>query len=183
MEPAVSLPGRLVAVHVVADDGDPAVTEAGAERRQAQRDLEAETARMRLAAGSLADAAGRLDDLYRELPARIEAQLVELAVSIARKVLCQELRAGRHEIEPIVREAMADLDARHGVVVHLNPEDLRRSGLASAKEAEGAVVRYFPDPRVSPGECFVQTPDGVVESTVADQLGQIEEALKASVAE
>ena len=181
MDPVLTLKGPLTSVSVVsAGMGAPS---RGGEQGSAARESEAEKARSLAAATALLDAAARLDAWRRELPAKIESQLVDLAVGIARKVLCQELQAGRYEIEPIVREALAGLDLRAGAVVHLNADDLRRGGLTPSEGDADQAVRYVADPQVGPGECFVETPEGTVEATVEHQLARVSEEFKGSVLE
>jgi flagellar assembly protein FliH len=181
MEPVVMLKGPLMSVSVFSSGKGPVSHVAGPAFDS--HETEAEKSRTVAAAMALLDAAARLDAWRRELPARIESQLVELAVGIARKVLCQELQAGRYDIEPIVREALAGLDLRAGAVVHLNPDDLRRGGLAPSEAGGGETVRYIADPQVAPGECIVETPEGTVEATVEHQLARVSEGLKDSVLE
>ncbi|MCY2927539.1 MAG: FliH/SctL family protein [Planctomycetota bacterium] len=183
MEPVLTLNGPLTSVSVVSSGMGAPSRGGGADQAVSTRDSEAEKARSLAAATALLDAAARLDAWRRELPAKIESQLVDLAVGIARKVLCQELQAGRYEIEPIVREALAGLDLRAGAVVHLNAEDLRRGGLAPSEGDADQAVRYVADPQVAPGECFVETPEGTVEATVEHQLARVSEEFKGAVLE
>lgn len=183
MEPVLTLKGPLMSVSVVSSGMVGPSRSGGSEQALLAREAEAEKARSVAAATALLDAAARLDAWRRELPARIEAQLVDLAVGIARKVLCQELQAGRYEVEPIVREALAGLDLRAGAVVHLNPDDLRRGGLAASEASSDQAVRYVADPQVGAGECFVETPEGTVEATVEHQLARVSEEFKNSVLE
>ncbi|MCY2931774.1 MAG: FliH/SctL family protein [Planctomycetota bacterium] len=174
MEPVVMLKGPLRSVSVASTGPVGVSRDAAALAREGA----AETARTAAAGAALLDAAARLDAWRRDLPARIESQLVDLAVGIARKVLCQELQAGRYEIDPIVREALAGLDLRVGAVVHLSAEDLARSGLAASEPGSDEAVRYIADPQINPGECFVETPEGTVEATVEHQLARVSEELK-----
>ena len=183
MEPVVTLKGPLRSVSVVSTGRGGVSVAPGPDMAALARESQAEAARTAAAAAALLDAAARLDAWRRDLPARIESQLVDLAVGIARKVLCQELQAQRYEIEPIVREALSGLDLRAGAVVHLNADDLRRSGLSASEPGGEEAVRYLADPQVSPGECFVETPEGTVEATVEHQLARVSEEFKGAVLE
>lgn len=188
----IPLPGRLLAVEARCPPpqpsprgrragGSPGAAKAAGTRRQMPPDLQAERAALSQAVQALQAAAGRLDRLQADLLAEAEGQLVTLAVEIARKVLMQEIQAGRCQIEPIVQEALRRIPARHEVTVHLNPDDLARCRMAQGlgPQNDGGSVRFLADPKVSRGECLLATPEGIVESTVEGHLQDVVEALNA----
>jgi flagellar assembly protein FliH len=149
-------------------------------RARAEQALAAEREALSLARNALTDAAEKLDRLHADLAAGAEAQLLDLSLEIARKVLMQEIQAERHEIDPIVKEALGRVPPRQEVVVHLHPDDLRRSGLAEAEGAgaETASVRFTADPSVARAGCVIETSEGIVESSPEMHLAEIGEALK-----
>jgi len=142
--------------------------------------LQAERAELARAREALAAGAARLAGLEGELIRQAQQQVLELALEIAARVLSQEIRAARHEIEPIVAEAMRRVPSRRDVVVHLHPEDLARCtppGEAIGADDE-ADVRFVADPAVPVAGCLIETPEGVVESDVAGNLQRLAEALR-----
>jgi len=169
----IRLARRLASVEVV---GVPSRGGPGAASGSAPQELQAELAALRQARQAVETAAAECQDLSRRLRAEAEAQLMELSVEIARKVLMQEIRAQRYEIEPIVQEALRRLPACQQVTVHLNAQDLARCPAASEGKA-GGNVRFLADPAVQPGECLVETPDGSVESSLEGHLQEIGRAL------
>lgn len=173
----VRLGGKVAAVRLAGADGaaaDPAGLQA------AQQSLDAERARLAQARKALAAGLGDLSRLREETIAAAEAQLLELALEIARKVLMQEIDGGRYEIDPIVREALLHVPARQEVVVHLHPDDWAACEIA--REAGGAAgaghVRFLADPGVRRAECLLESPQGMVVSAVEAHLQDIAEALK-----
>ncbi|MCD6304046.1 MAG: hypothetical protein J7M21_03695 [Planctomycetes bacterium] len=191
----VQLPGRLTAVTVVGVTGgrsraraDRRVRPAEGDRQrdaqeqaylaEARRRVEAERARLEQARRALVEAAGELRRFQEDLQAEAEQQLLELAVEIARKVINQEIQAGRCDVAPIVAEALGQVPSRSGAVVHLNPGDYAASGLAEQLAAEGLDVSVRPDPDVPPGGCVIETPEGRIESTVESKLAEIADALR-----
>ncbi len=98
-------------------------------------------------------------------------------MAIARKVLMQEIQAGRYEIDPIVREALSRVPDRTPAEVHLNPGDIERCGGVDTRDDAECPVRLTADANVAPGECLVVTDDGTVESTMEGHLGEIDQAL------
>ncbi len=148
---------------------------------EVQRRVQAERAQLHAACQALMEASCRLQEFRGDLVRDAESQLVDLATGIARKILMQEIEAGRHEIEPIVRAALARVPQHQDVVVHLNPEDWARCPLAQPAEGEAPPehVRFVADPEIGRAECVVETPEGIVESTLDAHLSEIGEALKA----
>jgi len=186
----VRVGGRVGAVRAVAGAGDPtpvgaappdASAAAGAPDLDPRGAIEAEARQLAQARQALVAAAGEIGRLREGLLKEAEGQLADLAVAIARKVLAQEIQAGRYEIEPIVKEALAQVPDARDVVVRLHPADLARCQAAGQDQDQGADarVRFVADPDVPQAGCVIETPEGVLGSVVDGQLGEIGEALKA----
>jgi flagellar assembly protein FliH len=198
---AIGLGGRLVSVQASAT---PPVAREPAPSPEALREqaaaamaaavaaeaaaLDVERARMAVqreamasAGAALTAATGQLAEFQNKLAREVETQLVELALTIARKVLMQEIKAGRYEIDPILKEALARIPARQAVVVRLNPDDLAHSEMARQAGAgagpEG--VKFVPDPAVRRAQCVLDMAEGVLESTIDQHLEEITRALGA----
>lgn len=192
----IQLPGRPLGVRITpADRPAAADVDAAAEHPadEPQRDerLEAmlEEARQQLAdqQAELAKTREALDAgleqisaLREEMIREAESQLVELAMDVARKVLMQEIQAGRYEIDPIVKEALRRVPPRQDVVAHLHPEDWSLSQMAQGAGPGSAAgsIRFVADPSIPRGECVLETIEGIVVSAVDDHLETIADALK-----
>jgi len=150
-----------------------------AQRQQAQQQIDAELAGFRTARMALAGAHAKFRDLHDQFCREAEQQLLSLSMEIARKVLMQEIKAGRHEVDPIVREALNRLPMKVDAVVHLHPDDLARCELASQDEdtSDADGVSFVADPGVRRGECLVRTSHGTVESSIEGHIGEIAQAL------
>ena len=148
-------------------------------RQRVQEQIDAELAEFRTAMKALARAQAEFQDLHIQFCREAEGQLLSLSMEIARKVLMQEIKAGRHEVDPIVREALSRLPVRRDAVVHLHPDDLARCELAcQGEEAFNADnVTFVADPGVYRGECLVRTSHGTVESRIEGHINEIAEAL------
>jgi flagellar biosynthesis/type III secretory pathway protein FliH len=191
--------GRLMGVRVVSlpPAGAPAADQAaspgaaapsGGQGQSAPApsiDIEAllapERKKLASASAALQSAAGAVAALRARTLKDAETEMVELAICIARKVLMQEIAAGRYEIEPIVRQAVASAcgDSRQEVVVRLSPQDFENFPVAGeAIKAQDSGVRYVADPSVSPAECIVEMADGVIGSSIEQHLDGVSEALK-----
>ena len=193
-ELAVQLPGRLREVAIDSFVARGAALRAGApeseaeasealckqlaeQQRQMEQTLQADRAALQQSCRAAAAAAEQLTQLRADLVAEAEEQLATLAVEIARKVLMQEIRAGRHEIDPIVAEALRHAPVRGDVTVRLNPQDHARCSAAAELPDNGGHVRFLADPAVPPAECVLETSEGTIESSVEANLARVAEAL------
>jgi len=176
----IQLPRPLAAV--AAPGPEQSDRREGQARREMRERVDAELAELHSALAALAEAQAKFHDLQENFLREAEQQLLNLSIQIARKVLMQEIQAQRHEVDPIVREALSRIPARMDAVVHLHPDDLARCELACRdQQAPGAgSVRFLADPGVGRGECLVQTSHGTVESSIEGHLGEIAKALTES---
>lgn len=193
--PTVRLPKPVAGVSAVTGDGSADEDAVGHQEdvREMQQDLTAERIRLVQAQKALAYGLKDLTRLREETVRQSEEQLLELALEIARKLLMQEIQAGRYEIDPIVKEALLHVPARQDVTVHLHPDDWATcqmareeasrppaSGLGGRpKGSPGAGrIQFVADPGVRRAECMLETSEGIVESAVEGHLANIAEALK-----
>jgi len=184
LEATIRLPGPLRAVAPVVSPGEPASAEQAAMEAEleqrlaaARQQLQAEREKLAGAMAAVQDAAGQLRRIHADILAEGERKLADLAVQIARKVLMQEIQAGRYEIDPIVAEALRHVPARHEAVVHLHPDDHAACQMVGQLAGDAEGIRFVADPNVPRAECVVETPEGVVESAVESHLGAIARAL------
>lgn len=136
--------------------------------------LEAQRQQLASAQSALQSALAQMPTLRQTLIKQAEEQVLHLALEVAQKVLMQEIKAQRYEIDPIVKTALEQLPARHDVVVHLNPRDLDQCTLTEQEEG----VQFLADPSIPPAQCRLDSPQGVVEMSIEQQLQHILEALK-----
>lgn len=180
--PEIQLPGQLSAVSVVPGRSRSSDTPGSDEATQPgpSGQLDAELDGIRSARKALQQAAGKIQELQGQFLAEAQQQLVDLSIEIAKKVLMQEIQADRHQIDPIVTEAISRVPDRTDIVVHLHPDDLARCGQAdkSDEASDKNAVSFVADPKVHRGGCLLQTSRGDVESSIDGQLEEIAQALK-----
>jgi flagellar biosynthesis/type III secretory pathway protein FliH len=197
--PSVALKGRLRQVSVVADASSPGRALAGGNAGAAQatdelheerRLLEKERGDLKLARLALESGLQRVNRLESQWAGQAHQQIVDLALAIAARVLMQEIRAQRHEIDPIVEAVLARAPSGQDIVVRMHPEDIARCDLArklAAGQAGGAGeslgtdgMRFVADSTVKRAECIVDTPQGFVRTDVESHLRELGEALRSS---
>jgi flagellar assembly protein FliH len=156
-------------------------TDSGANSGQIPtQDLDTQKAAFSQTNQALKGVAAKLNEFYDKVFAEHKEEIAKLAVEIARKVLVQKVENGDYEIESIVKEALKNAPTREDLVVHLNPEDLKRYQKAQQDEPDdgSAGIKFVPDPNIGQAECLLESPKGIIESLINEHLEQIGKALQ-----
>ena len=133
-----------------------------------------EEARAELA-GVLDRALEEIESLRESAVVRLAQDATTLALEIARELVRCEIRAGRHDIERIVRETLgASTVGRGTCVVHVHPHDAQRLERVHFR----ARTQIEPDPSVPEGDVHVTTPQGLLVRDLEHTLDAIGERLR-----
>jgi flagellar assembly protein FliH len=119
-------------------------------------------------------------DYYR----RIEGEVVELALAIARKILHREAQVDPHVLAGIVRVTLEKLDTGTKVNLHVHPQeaaDWRHYFACQIEDIPAPDV--YEDPAIALGECRIETSLGSTEVGLHSQLKEIETGLLDLLAE
>jgi flagellar assembly protein FliH len=102
-----------------------------------------------------------------------EADLLKLAIAIARRVLHRELTLDPGSIEGLIRVALEKLESRElcRVRVHPDQEPVIRTLLA---RFSAAPVELIPDPTLQCGDVLFETAHGTLDGSIEAQLQEIE---------
>lgn len=133
----------------------------------------------------LAGVIRQLEDTVASFYAAAEAQVVELALEIARKIVRELAEEKRELIVTMAREAVTrakDRGRLQGpVLVRVHPDDapiLEDAKGRLAEEVEGAaLLTVLPDPAITRGGCRVETSVRLVDATLEMQLARLGAAL------
>jgi len=115
---------------------------------------------------------------------RIEGEVVELALAIARKILHREVQIDPHALAGIVRVTLEKLDSGTKVNLHVHPKeapDWRHYFACQMEDVPAPDVHE--NPAVAPGECRIETSLGSTEVGLELQLKEIETGLLDLLAE
>jgi flagellar assembly protein FliH len=124
--------------------------------------------------------AAERENYYR----RVEAEVVQMALAIARKILHREAQLDPHTLAGIVRITLEKLDAGTHVDLHVHPRDAAEWRHYFACQAEtGSVPEIHEDSALAAGECRIQTSLGTTEVGFETQLKEIETGLLDLLAE
>jgi flagellar assembly protein FliH len=118
-----------------------------------------------------------ISSLADEVTKRAEADIVQLALQIAKKVVGREVTIDREIALTLVRVSLSKLHNRSIAQVHLNPEDL--AFVEAHREAcdfRGA-LELVADRSVSLGGCLVHTETGDIDARIESQFDVIAHGL------
>lgn len=107
---------------------------------------------------------------------KVEGEAVQLALSIARKILHREAQVDPLLLMGIVRVALEQIEGATGVVLAVNPQQTAdwRQYLASCMDPKD-LPEIVEDPALAPGRCELRTSMGVAQLGVELQLKEIEQ--------
>ncbi len=182
--PTIQLQGRPAQVRVedpaalAADNAAAGVPSAAGAEPDLAKLLEKERGELQLARRALESGVERLRRLEAEWTAQAHRQVADLAIAVAAKVLAQEIKAQRVEIDPIVKAALERLPAGGEVVVRMHPADLERSALARTEGQTASPIRAVADATVRRAECLIETAHGFVRVDIESHLLALAEALR-----
>ncbi len=148
------------------------------------RRIEEDRQALRRTLAGLDAVAERLETDRRERIAEWQKVAVELAVTIAAKLVHDRLLSADFAVESMVRDAVARLGPGESVTVRLHPEDLallerRLDGAPAVPERSN--LRLVADATLGRGDCRAEGRDVAVLSELSGQLTEIRRQLLRSL--
>jgi flagellar assembly protein FliH len=157
---------------------DPRMAEAHAQGvreglQQAQQMLEKQLGVER---AKLADAVQNFERQNREYYARVEVELVHLALAIAGKILHREAQVDRLLVAGLVKVALEKLQHNTRVTIHARPEDVPAWSKYFLIEMAGRIqLDVKPDAALEPNSCVLETELGETALGLDAQMKEIEQ--------
>jgi len=105
--------------------------------------------------------------------AAAEAQVVQLALAIARRVLAREAAADPMHLRATVRAALARVHEGSTSVLRVRGEEVEQWSALLADAHEGS-ISVMGDERLAPGECVLETEVGRVEMGIEVQMDELQ---------
>lgn len=117
----------------------------------------------------------------KEIVASSETKIVELALAVAERLVCTQLKVAPDTIKAIVRETMNMLNGDEQIGLYVNPDDLetcRRYSEQLKEEFPDLIkVEIFSDGKLTRGSCRIESESGVAEYLIEDEKEQLKEML------
>lgn len=129
----------------------------------------------------IADILDRLSDYEAQVLRDQQEDLVELAITVARKVIGQTLKADPATVAELLREVVENASGEQYVKVTLSPDLLPIQAKAAEQVRKlltdmGAEVTLITQQGLEPGSALVETPKGVVDVSIETQLNNLKDA-------
>jgi flagellar assembly protein FliH len=122
----------------------------------------------------------QLKNLRQEIHREIEKEVAQLALSIARKIVCHEVKTTQETIVCVAREALSRVENPGKIKIKLNPADLQfiqdtKSQLSHLlNDVEN--IRFEAEDSIQSGGCLIETDMGEIDARLEKQLQAIEES-------
>jgi flagellar assembly protein FliH len=125
----------------------------------------------------LSAAMAELAGLRARLRREAEADTIQLALAIARRVLRRELAVDPEALHGLILGALEKLESREISRVRVHPSQTAAVAAALRKAPGGETVEVIADGRCEPGAAIFETPRGNLDASVDTQLQEIERGL------
>ena len=137
-------------------------------RAKFERELAAEHAAL---AKALADFGREREGYF----SRVEAEVVKLAIGIARKILHREVQVDPLLLAGVVRVALEKMAAGTSVRLRVHPDHVYAwHDFFANQQDHGPTPELLGDPALGMGHCLLETTLGTTELTLDAQLAEIE---------
>jgi flagellar assembly protein FliH len=110
------------------------------------------------------------DNYYR----RVEGEVVQLSLAVARRILHREAKVDPLMLAGVVRVALDGLRAASEIKLHVGIGQAERWSKALAADGDKYRVTVIEEPLFGPAQCQLESNLGTVELGVDDQLKEIE---------
>jgi flagellar assembly protein FliH len=181
-DPSAPLPSPSPLVHPDPSPQQAAGPDEAEQNRQQQEEHEA----IQRTLSGLRETTHKIATQWDTQLAEMKRITVELAVTIAARLLHEKIEEGRFAVETLVRKVIEQVEPRQPVTVYLHPKDLalleQRLGPEQPLVPDNREVRLVAEPALERGDCRVESNEVRVLSQLKVQLEEIRQHLLRSVA-
>ena len=131
---------------------------------------------------SLCQVLGQLENIRQEIFQDIEKEVTQLALSIARKIVCHEVKTTQETVTCVARKALSRVDNPAKIKIKLNPRDLQ-----FIKDTQDQLshfldnvdkIRFEAEESIQSGGCLIETDRGDIDARIEKQFQAIEESFQ-----
>ena len=149
----------------------------GLERGRRDARAEAESAH-RAAADRLAASLASLHALERQVLHEVRAEVTELAVAVASKIVRERIAVGDPIAARVAEEVFARIGPGIGCRVRLHPADLEAVAAAAATLAEPGSVELIADPAIERGGLLAEGAEETIDARISTAIDVYRDALE-----
>ena len=144
--------------------------------------FEAGTKRVEPLIASFNQGLEKLKNIRQEIHQAIEKEVVQLALSIAKKIVCHEVKTSAETVVCVAREALSRVENPGKIKVKLNPSDLQfiqdtKSQFSHLLQNVDS-VRFEAEDSIQSGGCVIETEMGDIDARIEKQFRAIEESFQ-----
>lgn len=122
---------------------------------------------------NLTETIGRVSGLANEMTVKLETEVVELALEIAKKVVTREINVDREIVLSVAKNALSKLHSRTLASIHLHPDDLAYIQEHRNKLNFHGSLELIEDATIAPGGCLIHTDTGDIDGRIESQFDEI----------
>ena len=110
---------------------------------------------------------------------RLPAEVIDLSLSIASKIVNKEINFEPEIINNIIYDILDDIGAAHeDITIKVSPDMIKYINEAELESGMGQqTLEFVTDSNLNPGDCIVETEFGGKDATIANKLELIEDKL------
>lgn len=133
---------------------------------------------------SLQEALMQLKNIREETYQCVEKEVVELALAIAKQVICREVKLDREIVVCVAREALAKVEDPGRIRIKMSPSDLQF--INEIKHQFSNLISHIDDvtfeaeESIQSGGCIIETDLGEIDARIDKQLQAVEESFRAA---
>jgi flagellar assembly protein FliH len=132
--------------------------------------------------GSLNQILGQLENIRQDIYQEIEKEVAQLALSIARKIVCHEVKTTQETVTCVAREALSRVNNPAKIKIKLNPDDLqfiKDTQFQFSRFLHNVDnIRFEAEESIQSGGCLVETDRGDIDARIEKQFKAIEESFQ-----
>ena len=147
--------------------------------------LESARSRIESLLSSLKESLSGLQKVKKQILLDSEREAVELALAIARKIVCQEVATDRNVVLNVVKESLRKVVGHKKIKIRLCPDDLQfmndaKSQIPGLNEDFEKII-FEADKSIMNGGCIIDTSFGDIDGRIESQLQAVEEVFNAEI--
>lgn len=131
--------------------------------------------KIQAARAPIAAAVVQFQEQRNEYFAKVESEVVQLALAIARKILHREAQVDPMLVAALVRIAVEKLREGSSVTIHVHPRRVASWSQYFAAQVSAVRVEVEEDPALSELDCIVETELGTANFGLDTQLKEVEQ--------
>ncbi len=125
-----------------------------------------------------AEAILAIGQLRPQIYARVEREVVKLAIEVAKKIVHREIQVDHDIIQTLVRVALSHVAEKSAVTVHLHPVDYgflleHRAELTQGND-DGRDIVLLADKSIDRGGCLIETECGEIDARIEEEFRELE---------